>query len=330
MACLALPRTARPPPPCGRRPAPPDGVRPMIGPWSATAADGANYRFCERCGGPARPEGSIDRGGLRTCGACGIHACVRCWARSAGTCPACGVAVAGTSVVHTVGPATRTRPPAPPPAPARAPERAPQVLTPGRRRRPRRLGVVAAAAAAASIGIAVAGSFLGQSIRPSGGVAGVVGTPGRSAESSIAGVDLPSASAGGAGDATSRPPGGTNQGTGPDVAGEPGSTGPIAGPTPTATPRAQPSGPPPTPAPTRAPTPPPTPPPTPDPTPCRLAAPDLIGAHRNDASQIWADAGFSGAVTALGHGNYLIASQTPAAGADLPCDAGVTIGPASG
>jgi hypothetical protein len=66
------------------------------------------------------------------------------------------------------------------------------------------------------------------------------------------------------------------------------------------------------------------------PTPCRLVAPQLVGEHRNDASRIWSDAGFTGSVTALGHGNYLIAFQTPAAGADLPCDSDVTVGPASG
>jgi hypothetical protein len=233
------------------------------------------------------------------------------------------VAVAGTSVVHIVPPARQTWPAVPSraPVPARAPERAPEASTPRRRRRPSRLAVLAATAAAASIGIAVVGSLLGQPIPPSGEVAGVVGTPGRSAESSIEGGVLPSASAGDPGSATPRPPAGTNQGTGPDVAGEPGSTDPTAGPTATPTPRPHPS---------RPPTPAPTPSPTPAPTPCRLVAPDLVGAHRNDASQMWADAGFSGTVTALGHGNYLIASQTPEAGADLPCDAGVTIGPASG
>jgi len=95
--------------------------------------------------------------------------------------------------------------------------------------------------------------------------------------------------------------------------------------------------PPATPAPTRAPTPEPTPTPPleptptspPTPAPCIAVAPQLIGELRSDARQMWADAGFTGRVTALaGHGNYVIGSQSRTAGREYPCDSDLTIGPA--
>jgi outer membrane biosynthesis protein TonB len=92
-------------------------------------------------------------------------------------------------------------------------------------------------------------------------------------------------------------------------------------PTPTPTPR-------PTPTPTPRPTPTPTPRPTPTPTPCTLAAPDLLGLHKNQAAASWSTAGFTGVVNALpGPGNYVIQSQNLTAGQMYPCDASVTVGP---
>ncbi len=40
--------------------------------------------------------------GLTTCRACGIHACQRCWARSVGWCPACGVSMVATPLLRTL------------------------------------------------------------------------------------------------------------------------------------------------------------------------------------------------------------------------------------
>jgi hypothetical protein len=83
----------------------------------------------------------------------------------------------------------------------------------------------------------------------------------------------------------------------------------------------------PEPATTPEPTPRPTPAPTPRPKACVLPAPQLVGEHRNNAAGIWSGAGFTGAVTALGNGNYVIASQDLLAGQMYPCDASVTVGP---
>jgi hypothetical protein len=98
-------------------------------------------------------------------------------------------------------------------------------------------------------------------------------------------------------------------------------------PVPTADPTATPQ---PAPQPTPAPTPRPTPRPTPaqTPTPCLHVAPQLIGEHRNSAAGLWADAGFTGAVTTLpGNGNYVIATQNRIAGQLYPCGSVVEVGP---
>src|SRR3954471_10172194 len=138
----------------------------MIEPWAARSADGAPDLFCERCGSPAGPDGGLQRVGLSTCQACGIHACPRCWARSVGACPACGVSIATTRVL-------RSLPDSPAPPPARTPA--------GARPRPRRArrapAVVAAAGLLAVLAIAFA-SILAGTTSPAGRVAGIVGTPG--------------------------------------------------------------------------------------------------------------------------------------------------------
>ena len=178
--------------------------------------------------------------------------------------------------------------------------------------------------------------MLGVPLRPTGGVAGVTGTPGATALGAF-GVTAPISSAA---------EGSSASGT--------ASTGTAAGATPrpgrTAAPRsarrdpgtapAGPAGPGPTRAPTAA--------PKPD-RPRRANAqahprPDAAlhaRAHavcrdgtepRGPAPQRGrpdlAAAGFTGTVTALnGHGNYLVASQDRTPGASYPCDAAVTIGP---
>ena len=59
-------------------------------------------QYCERCGSPAGPVANLSRMGLTTCRACGIHACQRCWARSVGWCPACGVSMVATPLVRSL------------------------------------------------------------------------------------------------------------------------------------------------------------------------------------------------------------------------------------
>jgi Flp pilus assembly protein TadG len=94
---------------------------------------------------------------------------------------------------------------------------------------------------------------------------------------------------------------------------------PIPTPTPAPTPT-------PTPAPTAGPTGAATPAPSVGVTPC--VVPDLVGEKKNDAEEIWRDAGFTGVFTATTppNGNYTIASQSPAAGASRPCTADMTVG----
>ena len=290
----------------------------MIEPWAAASADGAPDRFCERCGSPARPDGALLRVGLTTCKACGIHACQRCWARSVGACPACGVATEATSVLRSLRGTDR----------AATVAVAPLARPPARTNAPR--AAVAAIATLLALG-ATAFAFMPRGAAPlAGGVAGVAGMPAASADGSAtsgssATPSVPSRPAA----ATGRPTAGAGRGevagdvSGGSSAGDPGSSDP------TPTPPARP-------APTRAPTPEPTPTPLPEPTPtspptpspCLAVAPQLIGELRSDARGIWAAAGFTGRVTALaGHGNYVIGSQSRMAGHEYPCEADLTIGP---
>ena len=297
----------------------------MIEPWAAASADGAPDRFCERCGSPARPDGGLLRLGLTTCKACGIHACQRCWARSVGACPACGVPTEATATLRSLRGTDRAATvsaAASPPPPSRS--TAPRV----------------AVAAAVAIALALGATALAFMPRPQGpplgGVAGITGTPSATADGpatsgSSAGPSAPPKAAG----ASGRPTAGAGRGelagdvSGGSGAGDPGSSNPDPGATPTPRPPA-------TPAPTRAPTPEPTlPPPEPTPTspptpaPCLAVAPRFLGELRSDARGIWVSAGFTGRVTALaGHGNYVIGSQSRTAGREYPCDSDLTVGPA--
>ena len=293
----------------------------MIEPWAAVSADGASDRFCERCGSPARPDGALRRVGLTTCKACGIHACERCWARSVGACPACGVAIAATSVLRSLRETGRvaavpSAPPAGLPTPTRTPRKA----------------AGAAVAILLALGATAFAFVLRPAAPPAGQVAGIAGTPGASADAadrsgSSAAPTGPAHPAAATGRPTGAPGRGQVVGGAADEprAGGPGSSSPDPIPTRPATP-----------APTRAPTPEPTPTPAPEPTPtspptptpCLLVAPQLIGELRSDARGIWAGAGFTGRVTALGgHGNYVIGSQSRTAGREYPCDSELTIGP---
>jgi hypothetical protein len=223
--------------------------------------------------------------------------------------------------------------------------RASTVATAGRRSARGRLLAVAVAGSALVVA-AMAFAFVGSApLRPSGGVAGLTGTPGASGQGF--GFAAPIASP----DAVGSDRSGTDPvGTGSRQTARPGSTagpksrgetprtatadpngtpapGPTEAPGPTVTPGSEPT-PPPTSRPTPEPTPEPTAPPTPAPTPCVATAPNLVGRHRSIAPGLWSAAGFTGAVTALdGHGNYVVASQNRAPGTSYPCQTGITIGP---
>lgn len=292
----------------------------MIEPWAAASADGAPDLFCERCGSPARPDGALLRVGLTTCRACGIHACQRCWARSVGACPACGVTIEATSMLRSLRGTDRAATVSPaPPAPRSSRTHSPRAAT------------LTAVAILLAVG-ATAFAFIPRPVPPVGGVAGIASTPGAGTRGAAGpgSSTTPPVSAEPA-TPTGRPPAGPGRG---DVAGDV-SDGPSAGagssgPDPTPTPRVTP-GPTraPTPEPTGTPAPEPTPTSAPTPTPCFAVAPRLIGELRSDARQIWADAGFTGRVIALGgRGNYVIGSQSRTAGHNYPCDSNLTIGPA--
>jgi hypothetical protein len=227
-------------------------------------------------------------------------------------------------------------------------------------RRSGRGHAVAFALAGAALVVAVTAFAFGSSAvpQPTGGVAGLTGTPGPSgpgfgfagpvASPGAAGPTGPGSDSTGTGaPATTgqgpnigpRSPGVTPEsatadpdGTpGPDPSGATDAPAPTDAPGPTdppsnaPTPSPAPTG---TPEPTIEPTTPPTEPPTPAPTPCLATAPNLVGEHRSSASRLWGAAGFTGVVTATGgHGNYVIASQDRTPGTGYGCDSGVTIGP---
>lgn len=289
----------------------------MIEPWAASSADRADDRFCERCGSPARPAANLRRRGLSTCRACGIHACLRCWARSAGSCPACGVSIAAASPLR--------------PMPVGRVE-SPKDAAPIASRRLLRVHGRLAAAGAVGMLVVTAIAFpagLRVPTGPSGQVAGIVGIPGDASDrpSPSDSIATTSAPAEGGGWPPAAAGHGSTDGTGAPPPG--GSTPEMPGPTPTS-PTRSPSASEPTATPTPTPTLRPTSTPTPIPTatPCLRVAPQLTGERRNDAPAIWSQAGFSGTVTALeGHGNYLIVTQSRTAGHEYPCDAGVTVGP---
>lgn len=310
----------------------------MISPWGTRSADASDDRFCERCGSPARPTDSLERRGLRTCPACDLHACGRCWARSAGSCPACGSVLGAMSPVRALG-GVGMREPAEPAGARGGPAAAPALArnlprAPGRARGPAkatgqtpgrwRIALPLGAAAALAIAVMVTATLNRGGPPFRGDVAGIVGTPDADGRGSppVPGAGSP---AGAPGTGSGTPPA---AGGGPaprDAAGQPAGGGSTPG---TPEPTRGRTGPPATAKPTPVPAPIETA--TPAPTPCLRTAPELVGARRNDAASIWADAGFTGEVTAVpGHGNYAIGSQSPAAGAEAPCARGVTIAPVS-
>jgi hypothetical protein len=279
------------------------------------AADRPDDRFCERCGNPAGPRTTLTRAGLTTCQACGIHACERCWARSAGWCPACGVSIVAAPLQRTL-PSEKWRAGGVGAATPRMSGAA--AATAGRRSSRGRLPAVAAAGAALVVTATAFAVMFGVPLGPNGGVAGVTGTPGVSGLDG-GGIATPVASQDGIvsdPSATERPrtgSGTTGAGAEPPLPG--GGTQP---PRPTPAPRV-------TPRPTTKPK--PTPGPTTPPG-CVATAPKLVGQHRSDARRLWLKAGFSGGVTALdGQGNYVISSQNRTPGAKYPCDTAVTIRP---
>jgi len=284
----------------------------MTYPRAASLADRMADRFCERCGAPAGPQTTLTRSGLTTCRACGIHACMRCWTRSGRSCPACGVSIAASLVL---GSLPTEQPRAAGSAGAALPTPASAVATPGHRPARSRLRAPVAAGSVLALTATVFVFVFGAALQPSGGVAGVTGTPGASS---------PVASGNAVGSGPSAP---DRAGTNSPPTGA--STTEPPGPQPMTVPR-QATPDPPGPRPTPKPTPKPEPSiaPTPAPSRCVATAPNLLGQHRSDAHRQWIAAGFSGAVTALdGQGNYVIGSQDRTPGASYPCDTELTIGP---
>ena len=332
----------------------------MSGPRVAAPAGGPSLPFCERCGNLIGPAAHLLHIGLSMCPSCGVYACDRCWTRAGGGCPGCGIsaraarylaAAAAVSSAPAVGAAVPVR--AAPPgsttaapgdaavgaaAPVNAPAAVDVVATSvgASHGRPRawRAPIAIAGVATVVLAASVLAFTLGGPFRPAGELGLALGTPGavttsnpgngQSPTSSFSAVLVPTSS----GVVPSAAPSVTP----PQIpAATPtlpsGTVGPAPTPGPTPVPTAKPA---PTPRPTPAPTPRPTRSPTPRPTPCELKAPQLVGQHRYDAAGIWSGAGFTGAVVALhGDGNYLIASQDLLAGQMYPCDASVTVGPAS-
>ena len=289
---------------------------------TSSAADRMDEQFCENCGSPAGPQLSLTRTGLVTCPACGIHACKRCWARSVGFCPACIASISTAPSAEE------------PPVPAAS--------TPGPRSARRPLLALAAAGGAFVLAATVFAFGFVTPPGPTGGVAGITGTPEVSATDGLGfgapatpdteGTDPPAPDGTGDGsDRTARP--GAVEPSAPSPTPEPPAAPtpkeiepPAPTPAPTTTPTPAPTPAPtttPTPAPTPSPTPKPTPAPTPTPTPvpsgCIATAPNLVGEHRSDAHRLWTAAGFTGDVTALaGQGNYVIASPGSDARRKLP------------
>lgn len=294
----------------------------MIQPLAATRSGGTDDLYCERCGAPAGPLTTLGRVGLSRCVACGVHACQRCWARATAGCPGCGAAAARGAIVgsRASSRASWSRPrsawsrPRPVSPAAVAGAGADRPISPGRPRQDRSAAVAAAMVVVALFAFAF---IVSGPLRPTGGfegaVEGAVGTPGTGAAGSVRPDVTRRSPAPAGGGETVRVP----------VATQNGPTTPTSEPAPimTATPTR-------TPAPTPGATPVPTPRTTPVPTPCVVEAPQLVGERRRDAPGIWHAAGFTGDVTALpGNGNYVIGTQDPAAGLDLPCDTPLTVGP---
>jgi hypothetical protein len=277
----------------------------MTSPSTAPPSSLPTLPACEHCRNRIGPAATLARIGLTTCPVCRVVACDRCWGLAGGSCPACGVSLAA------VTPAIVARP---------------SGLAPNRSRTSRRarlaMGIVA------FVALAFAFAFIvGNPFRPAAGVVGAVETP---ATTTMSSPESPPSTSPSLSDGLAGAPSGS-----PAAASSaPGGESPIpsaaiflpsAGATATARSTLTP-----TPRPTPVPTPRPTPRPTatPGPSPCTLAAPDLVGEHRNSAQAIWSGAGFTGSVTILpGNGNYVIGSQDRIAGHRYPCAASVTVGP---
>ena len=150
-------------------------VGPMTRLRSASSADRTDDRFCERCGNQADPATTLSRVGLTTRRACGLHACQRCWARSVGWRPACGVSMVAMPLQRSL-PTEQRRDGVAGVLPVAA-----AASTLGGRKRPNRRSRLPAFAAAGAAFVVAATAFAfvsGVTLLPTGGVAGVTGTPG--------------------------------------------------------------------------------------------------------------------------------------------------------
>jgi hypothetical protein len=138
----------------------------------ASSADRTNERFCERCGNQTDPATTLSRVGLTTCRSCGLHACQRCWARSVGWCPACGVSMVAMPLQRSL-PSKQRQDSGAGVLPVAA-----AASTLAARPRRNRLPAFVAAGAAFVVAATAFAFVSGFPLRPTGGVAGATGTPG--------------------------------------------------------------------------------------------------------------------------------------------------------
>lgn len=125
----------------------------MRGPRTALPSSGPALPFCERCGNLIGAASTLSRIGLTMCNACGVYACGRCWARTAGACPGCGVTVAAAA---TAGVAQEAGHP------------------PNRRSWDRRAPIAVGTVVLVVSALAL---VVGGPLRPTGGVEGATGKP---------------------------------------------------------------------------------------------------------------------------------------------------------
>jgi len=273
---------------------------------------------CPRCARRVDMEAIGPQVGLCHCLSCQRYACRWCWLKARGRCPMCAApyevwGAAGAAVVA-------ARP----------------------RRRRRKLDRRAAAVLIALIAIlsvvslttigwlgSVGGAEGRATARPVVGAGGSPTGPG----SSLANAGDPTASAGASGspskDPTDQPGASGRSNPTPAPGNETAAPAATAGPTPTAVPTPRSTSRPtpvPTPRPTPVPTPRPTPAPTPTPIPC-VTVPDLAGLTVANAKLDWTSAGFTGRLTSnpSGHGNYIVDSQSLAAGSCRPPTSTITV-----
>jgi hypothetical protein len=279
---------------------------------------------CQRCGRSV-DEGAIGaQVGLCHCMVCEVYGCRWCWADADGTCPSCGVRYAPAALLA-VGPADD-------PGVATAVVTSAVVAGAGGPPTGRRPDIRAPLAIGTLVvALALLGLAFGGPLGSSAGSTEATPTPAVAVVASAASDATGPPSAGQSGDAiASHDPSSvptSTDGATPDSTAttdsatpEPLTAPPTASPavTPAPTPR-------PTATPERTPSPTPRPTPTPDPTPSCKVVPNLVGSTVQAARTAWTAAGFTGALSPLGHNAAIVTKQNQSVGACLPASTTVTV-----